>query len=525
MNILRSLARKVGYVHREDVRRIVARSYAAAGQGRLLGDWVMSPTTADQDLRLGILGVRTRARDLAQNNDLAKAYLRAIKKNVVGSSGFSLQVKAMKQDTAGKWVVDKADSDYLENEFWKWSGPGTATVTGKISLRKAEELVAETVARDGELFVRLVRGAGINRYGFSLQFIEPDWIDEKYNIDLGGGRLIIMGVELDEWRRPVAYHVSRRRAELGVYGASVTTGPYDRIPASDILHLFDPERVDATRGISWMASGMVKSRHLDGYIEAAVVNSRASACKMGVIQEEASSEFTGDAKDSAGNTLTTLEPGELMRLLPGQTFQDYDPKYPEAQFDPFTKAMIRLIASGLGVSYQTLSGDLSETSYASGRQGLLEERETYKSAQSLFSEIFLTPVYSEWLRMGITSGALDLPMSKFDKFNSPKWTGRRWQWVDPLKDVQAAKEEVAAGFKSSTMIANENGRDLYEIYQELADEKALAEEYGLELNFGVKEAQGYGIEKGAADEGIQEGYAGSGNGKGRGQNGRPRLLV
>ena len=69
--------------------------------------------------------------------------------------------------------------------------------------------------------------------------------------------------------------------------------------------------------------------------------------------------------------------------------------------------MIRLIASGLGVSYQTLSGDLSETSYASGRQGLLEERETYKSAQSLFSEMFLDRVYAEWLSMGITTGALE----------------------------------------------------------------------------------------------------------------------
>ena len=170
--------------------------------------------------------------------------------------------------------------------FWEWSKPDTATVTGKISLRKVEELVAETTARDGEQFVRLIRGKGINRFGFSLQLIEPDWIDEKYNLVLPNGNLIVMGVELDVWRRPVAYHVAVRNTSLGVYGNTIVTGPYERIPASDMIHIYDPERADQTRGMSWMASGMVKSRHLDGYIEAAVVNSRASACKMGIISEE-----------------------------------------------------------------------------------------------------------------------------------------------------------------------------------------------------------------------------------------------
>ena len=520
MSVVRSLARRAGFVHRDELKAALSRAYAAAGSGRLLGDWVMSATTADADIRAGILGVRSRARDLAQNNDLAKAYLRAIKKNVVGSSGFSLQVKAMKQE-AGKWVVDKADSNYLENQFWEWSKPETANVTGKMSLRKTEELVAETTARDGEQFVRLIRGKDINRFGFSLQLIEPDWIDEKYNTTLPNGNLIVMGVELNPWRRPVAYHVALRNNSLGVYGSSVVSGPYERIPASDIIHVYDPERADQTRGISWMASGMVKSRHLDGYIEAAVVNSRASACKMGFITEEVPESGFGDGVDPSGNALVTAEPGTFERLPMGTKFEAYDPKYPEAQFDPFTKAMIRLIASGLGVSYQTLSGDLSETSYSSGRQGLLEERETYKSAQSLFSEMFLDRVYAEWLSMGILTGALNLPMAKYNKFNTPKWTGRRWQWVDPLKDVQAAKEEVSAGFKSSTMIANENGRDLDEIYQELANEKALAEEYGLELNFstgGNTNGKDDPSETGDAAGGSQ-----SGDGKGGGKDGRTRL--
>lgn len=505
MSIAKNFARRLGFVPAVEIKtlsddftkklavvesriRQSARGYAAAAGSRLLGDWIMSPTTADADIRSGMLAVRTRARDLAQNNDLAKAYLRALKKNVVGSAGFSLQVKAVNFER-GKPVHDKTDSDYLQREFSTWAKPETATATGQMSFRKVQELIVETVARDGEAFVRFVRGVGVNEYGLTLQLIEPDWIDEKYSLELPNGNVVIMGVELDRWRRPVAYHICERRNVLELYGPAMPMGPYRRVPASEIVHIYDRERADQTRGMSWLAQGMVGNRHLSGYIEAAVVNARASACKMGFFRDptDASGSYEGDGVDESGNRVSEATPGAF-EDIGTKEFVPYDPKYPNEQFDPFTKAMIRLIASGLGVSYQTLSGDLSETSYASGRQGLLEERETYKTVQSLVSEMFLDRVYAEWLMMSMMVGRLNLPMAKFAKFNAPKWTGRRWSWVDPLKDVQSAKEQVDAGFKSATQVVNEMGGDLEDVYQEMADEKALAKKYGLELNFGGKTA-------------------------------------
>lgn len=511
MSIIRSLARRMGYVHRADVKRIQSRAYAAAASGRLLGDWIMSPTSADADIRAGLLGVRSRARDLAQNNDLGKAYLRAIKKNVVGSAGFTLQVKAVDY-VQNKPKLDVLANAILEQQFYKWMAKETATVTGKLTFRKVEELVAETVARDGEMFVRLVRGKEINRFGFSLQLVEPDWIDEKYNELLGNGHLIVMGVELNEWRKPVAYYVAKRNDKLGVWGSPIVGPPYERVPASDMLHIYDPERADQTRGMPWMASGMTKVRHTDGYVEAAVVNSRASACKMGFFSSAPGDEYTGDGKDATGNALTTAEPGTF-EDIGDKTFTAYDPKYPTEQFDPFTKAMIRWIAAGLGVSYQTLSGDLGETSYASGRQGLLEERETYKTAQTFLSESFLEPVYAEWLKMALLTGAVNLPAAKYDKFNAPKWTGRRWSWVDPEKDVNAAMKARAAGFKSSTQIINDMGGDIEDTYAEIQQENELAAQHGLTLDF-VSGGKGNAEqEEDSADDGKSAGGSRPGKGK------------
>jgi len=505
MGILRQFLRHRGYLHRSDLPRSLQRAYAAAGMNRLTGDWLTTATTIDHDIRSGMVAVRSRARDLSQNNEFAKAYLRAVRKNVVGSEGFALQVKAQNYEN-GKAVPDRIANSKLEGAFYDWGMPATATVTGKISFRKAQELLIETVARDGEAFVRLIRGRNVNRYGFSLQLIEPDWIDEKYNTELGNGNLIRMGVEIDRWRRPVAYFVSTRSDTLDLYGTIVPSSPYVRVPASDMIHLYDPERADQTRGISWMAPAMVGLHNLKGYIEAAVINARVGASKMGFFRDPTGGDepYEGDGKDASGNRITTVEPG-IFEDIGGKEFLAYDPKYPDQQFDPFVKSILRGVSAGLGVSFASLSNDLTEVNFSSIRAGLIEERETWKSLQAWFVESFLNRVFAEWLEMALLTEAVNLPYAKYAKFNAPKWTGRRWAWVDPLKDVEAAKAAVGAGFKSATQIINESGGDIEELYQELAQEKALAREYGLRFDLGEKSAP------------VPAKTSGTGDGKGNGQ--------
>jgi len=482
---------------------------------RLSGDWLTTATTIDHDIRSGMVFVRSRARDLSQNSEFAKAYLRAVRKNVVGSDGFALQVKAQNYEN-GKAVPDRVANSKLEEAFYNWGMAETATVTGKISFRKAQELLIETVARDGEAFVRLVRGRNVNRFGFSLQLIEPDWIDEKHNEELGNGNIVLMGVEIDRWRKPVAYHVSTRNDMLELYGTIIPSGPYVRVPASDMIHLFDPERADQTRGISWMAPAMVGLHNLKGYIEAAVINARVGASKMGFFRDPTGGDgpYEGDTTDASGNKITTIEPG-IFEDIGSKEFHPYDPKYPDQQFDPFVKAILRGVSAGLGVSFSSLSNDLTEVNFSSIRAGLIEERETWKSLQAWFVEGFLNRVYSEWLEMALLTEAVTLPYAKYTKFNAPKWTGRRWAWVDPLKDVEASKAAVAAGFKSATQIINEAGGDIEELYQELAEEKALAEEYGLEFTLGGNDAPSSA--GGQVDDEPPPKSNGKGNSKGNGK--------
>ena len=153
-------------------------------------------------------------------------------------------------------------------------------------------------------------------------------------------------------------------------------------------------------------------------------------------------------------------------------------------FDSFVKAILRKISAGLDVSYASLTGDLTQVNYSSIRAGLLAERDVWRTLQGWMIDHFLRRVYRSWLRWALTSGALVLPSRNVSRWTEHRWQPRGWQWVDPLKDIQAALAAVQGGLDSRTRIAAEQGRDFEEILQDLAREKQLTEEYGIALGSG-----------------------------------------
>jgi capsid protein len=66
------------------------------------------------------------------------------------------------------------------------------------------------------------------------------------------------------------------------------------------------------------------------------------------------------------------------------------------------------MSAGLGVAFSSLSNDLSDVNFSSIRAGLIEERETWKALQKLFVEVVNDRVFSEWLLMALTTGAVNL---------------------------------------------------------------------------------------------------------------------
>jgi len=215
---------------------------------------------------------------------------------------------------------------------------------------------------------------------------------------------------------------------------------------------------------------------LAGFEEAAVDNARAGACKMGFLKNiDEDAEIPGDEQDLE----IKAEPATFPILPAGYEIQEYNPQYPNAEFDPFSKAVLRGIASGIGASYNTLANDLTAVNFSSLRSGLLDERDGWMCIQGWLISTLMRPVYLEWLKYSLLAGKItmpngkSLPPEKYDKFKNVTWQARRWQWVDPAKDVAANIDSINNNLKSRSQVIREQGVDPEDVFSEIDKENQM----------------------------------------------------
>ena len=454
------------------------RAYAGAAVSRLTADWITSNTSADAEIWRDIRRLRDRSRDFERNNPYFNRFLGELETNVLGYRGIGLQMKIRNGKTErNPGEPDTYANDTIENKWWEWGQAKNCTVTGQDSWHQVQKLCLRAPARDGGVIIRKIRGWD-NPFGFALQLLEIDHLDIDYTTALPNGNQVRMGVEVDKWSRPVAYYLltshpgdSFTRLPNGVYR--------ERVPADEIIHPFIKNRIGQTVGVPIGAPIIQQLNMLNGYEEAELVAARTCAAKMGFFSSERGEEYDGE-KDENGNTITEAEPGAF-EDIGSRTFIPWDPTHPNGNYNEFRKGVLRGIAAGLGCSYNMLASDLEGVNYSSLRGGLLDEREMWMMLQTWMIENIIQPVFDAWLETAMLSGAINLPMSKFDKFNSPEWKGRRWAWVDPLKDVQAAKEAIAANLTSHKAVIAEQGGDRDEVFADRQEDETAAKAKGLVL--------------------------------------------
>ena len=165
----------------------------------------------------------------------------------------------------------------------------------------------------------------------------------------------------------------------------------------------------------------------------------------------------------------------------GVDFKSWDSNHPNSGYGDFVKSCLRGVATSLGISYNALSNDLEGVNYSSIRAGLLEEREVWKAIQRMIIDHVLVPIFEDWLEIELLSGRLGLPFDKFWKFNVPDFRGRRWPWVDPKKDIEAAVLAMGAKIKPLRDIIADDGGDIYEVMEKIKADEELVSSMGMTL--------------------------------------------
>lgn len=480
MGLTDFFAKRKGYV-KPDPKKTARRSFSAAQISRLTNSWTTTPKPIDTDIQNGLRLLVARSREQSLNNDYVRRFLSLTKSNVIGPNGITLQARIA--DKNGR--QDEHANQAIESGWKEFCRFGNFDVTGQHSFISACNLFIETVAKDGEALAVIHDRWKHNKFKFAIEFLDTQALDVEYNRELKNGNVIKMAVELNGFRRPVAYHLST--TSKTAYDYEHNGKRYKRIPAKNIIHRFLPESAFQTRGFPWTVSSLMRLNMLAGYEESELVAARVASGKMGFFTSETGSgaEYTGDEHDDDGNIITEAEPGTFEQLPEGVRLETFDPSHPSNAYEIFIKSTLRGIAAGLGVSYFTLANDLEGVNYSSGRLGTQEDRELWKALQNWMIETVCYPVYNRWLENALLTQSLlvagkPLKISRTEKYRAVFWQPRRWAWVDPQKDMNAYQTALENNLISPSAVIRERGGDPDEVFAEIARDRERFKQLNIE---------------------------------------------
>ncbi len=456
------------------------RAYDAAQNTRLTSDWLRPASSADTEVKNSLKVVRNSARELIRNSDHARAGLRAIRNNVVGTGiKNQAQVKMKRADR----LAEEYNQD-IELKFKRWSKAKHCHVGGRLSWGDIQGLALTAMLESGECFIRLVRQSfGGSRIPLGLEIIEADLLDDGYNDKQINGNEVRMGIEVNKWQRPVAYHFFDYHP--GDYQFAANPQKLKkriRIPAEDVIHLYIVDRPGQTRGMSAFASAITRLHNLSGYEESEIVAARATASMMGFVKTPDQELFEDGVQSQ--EAVLDFSPGSIRRLAPGEDLQFFSPNRPDDSFTPFVQQMLRAVAAGLGCSYTQVSSDFSQSNYSSSRLELLETRAHYRTLQKYMIETLCEEVYSKWMEMAVMSGELDLPNYDADpeRYEECKWIPPSAQFVDPQKEAAAYKSLVRSGVMTLSQVVALHGGDFDEQMRQRKHEIDVLKELGIVLD-------------------------------------------
>lgn len=409
--------------------------------------------------------LNARARYLVRNNGYAQNAIDSWSANAVGVGlKPSSQMKAAARKKA------------LQRLFLDWTDQADAE--GLTDFYGLQRRAAREVFMTGEVFARFRprRPEDGLIVPLQIQLMPSEMLPIEKNEVRPGGNVVRQGIEFDLIGRRVAYHFYRRHpgdpTEPGLAGETV------RVPASEVLHIIDPVEAGQLRGVSRFAPAIVKLFLLDQYDDAELDRKKVAAMYAMFVTSPA------DADPLEGDPADEVSPGQIVRLDPGEEVTIGDPADSGATYEPFQYRTLLQVAAALGIPYPYLTQDMVKGNFSNSRLALMEFRRKVEAWQhSVMIFQMCRPIWQRWMDLAVLSGAIRLPSyeARRAEYQACKWLPPKWQWVDPLKDINAEIAEIEAGLKSRGQAASERGFDVEELDEEIAADRER--EQRLKLDF------------------------------------------
>lgn len=424
-----------------------------------------------------IVPIRTTARHLDENYDIASGILDVLVANSVGT-GIQPEPQVMLRSGEPAEEVNRRLLQIFED--WRFF----PEVTGQHDYYGLQGLTARSWFRDGECFTQRITGTvpGLDHgtiVPYSLEALEADFVPVDYSDSALG---ITQGVELSAWGRPRAYHVYKNHPGDGI----IVTSERKRVTADRMMHLAFRKRLHQVRGMSVFATIINRLEDIKGVDEDERLAARVAAAMAAVIKKGSPDGY--EAPDELGadglpvQRQMQFEGGIIFDdLRPGESVETIDTKRPNNALIPFRDAQLKAIAAGAGSSYSSISKNYDGT-YSAQRQELVEHYMLYQMLASPFVYRYCQPVWDGLVDASLASGALTLPADvNRETLYDCTHTGPAMPWVDPEKEVNAQILAMQWRLTSRSSVIRARGDNPDQVNREIVRDEAEMERLGIEF--------------------------------------------
>jgi len=455
------------------------KNYDSGGYSRPNQNWRVINQSAEMTDKFDRDNVRARARDLERNSDIMNSVVKAFKRNVVGG-GYQIQAK----------TGDDELNKQIEKLWKRWCKKQNCDVTGTQSLNQIIRMAVERKKVDGGIiFVKRYTKDGI--IPFKLQMFEVDELDSENMVPKTKGNKVCGGIEYNAWNKPVGYFLKQYDFD----GWQINQPIY--IDAKDVIFYFTKNRPSQLREISDMSATIGRVRDINEFMMAVSVKQRIEACLSVFVKKALPTTGigrTGSTEPRKEYDGKLIAPGMIKEMNAGDEIQVVNPTGQSADATAFTKLQQRLIGAGQGISYEATARDMSESTYSSARQGMIEDDLTYGEEKELLLEV-LDEIYETFVISAVLCGQLNIPRFWEEKhqYLEHDWTQEPKAWIDPQKESNANHIALSTGQKTFKQIAAENGKDWRDQIDDMAEVVEYGISAGLDMNyilFGQQPKQG-----------------------------------
>lgn len=432
------------------------RAYEGAGYGPRLKNFVAKSTSANREIAESLATLRDRSRKQVRDNMYFKRAIESITNNVVGD-GIMPSIYVDNQPKL---------EQRIKKAFYAWAKK--CEFTQGQSLWALQAQIMQAVAESGEvLILKKLVSYKKGEVPLKLSILESDQLDHtKGFVPTEGGGYIRFGVEFDAEGRRVAYWIwPKHPGETGIGSyASV------RVPASDVIHVYQVLRPGQVRGVPFGAACIVRANDLKDYEEAQLVRQKIAACLAIFVQRHPDTVLD---TDDDGEPLEKVAPGMIEYLQPGETVTFAVPPGVDG-YDEYMKRSLQAIAAGFGITYEMLAQDLSNVNFSSGRMGWIEASRNIARWQRDLMIPALDAIWEWWNELAIVAGLVT-------KTYEVSWTTPRREMLDPVKESKAVSDMLANGLISYPEALRQMGYDPDDVVAEIEDWNKKIKEAGLTL--------------------------------------------